>query len=145
MTNHAAYSWNQDLETGNHQIDEQHKQLVAALNTLHDAARSGKGFTELARALEFLGAYTAKHFADEEKLQRQSGYPDYLRHKRYHDEFRQVARELSSRLVKEGPTDELLTTVYTTIGDWLVHHIKGDDFKMAAFVQSHDMGRTGTI
>jgi hemerythrin len=76
------------------------------------------------------------NFATEEKLQDHYKYPDYLTHKGYHDEFKVTVTELTQRLKDEGPTEELISTVTTTIGSWLVNHIKGDDFRMAAYIKS---------
>ena len=39
----ALMLWDKRLETGNAQIDEQHKALVEALNNLHAAMKQGKG------------------------------------------------------------------------------------------------------
>jgi hemerythrin len=131
-----AYQWDSSLETGYQAVDNQHKQLVAAVNSLIDACRSGKGTAEVSRTMDFLTGYTIKHFADEEKLQQRFEYPDYLVHKRYHDEFKLVVGDLTNRLIKEGPSEALITEVNVKIGDWLVNHIKGDDFRMAAYVKS---------
>jgi hemerythrin len=132
-----AYQWDSTLETGYERIDNQHKQLIDALNRIIEASKSGKGNDEVFRTLEFLTGYTILHFADEERLQLQYDYPDYFIHKRYHDEFKITVRELTKRLAEEGPTEEMVELVTTSIGDWLLNHIKGDDFRMAAYVKSH--------
>ncbi|MDR1105758.1 MAG: hemerythrin family protein [Treponema sp.] len=134
-----AYQWDSSLETGYDKVDNQHKQLVAALNTIIEASRNGKGSDEIFKTLDFLTGYTIMHFADEEKLQIKYDYPDYLIHKRYHDEFKVTVGELTRRLVKEGPSEEMVNTVTTAIGDWLLNHIKGDDFRMAAYVKAKDL------
>jgi hemerythrin len=129
------YEWDQSLETGDERIDKQHKQLVAAVNDLLAACRTGAAQEELLRTLDFLTGYTIKHFSDEEKLQQQYNYPDYLNHKRYHDDFKVVATQLVARAVQEGPSQDLAHEVQHCIGDWLVNHIKGDDFKLAAYIK----------
>jgi hemerythrin len=131
-----SYAWDSSLETGNAQIDNQHKQLVAALNNLLDACRNGKGTDEVADTMEFLAGYTADHFADEEKIQEIHNYPDYLNHRRIHENFKRIVADMAGRLDREGPTEELLADVYANVGDWLVNHIKGDDFKLAVYVRS---------
>ncbi|MDR2479520.1 MAG: bacteriohemerythrin [Treponema sp.] len=136
-----AYQWDSSLETGHEKIDNQHKQLVMALNSIIEASQQGKGKDEIFKTLDFLTGYTIMHFASEEKLQVQYDYPDYLIHKRFHDEFKVTVGELTGRLVTEGPTEELIGVVTTTIGNWLLNHIKSDDFRMAAFVKSK--GDTG--
>ena len=127
------YTWTKELETGYQSMDEQHKQLVEALNSLLFACQHGSHRAELKTALEFLVAYTVKHFADEEEFQGQHDYPEYERHKMLHDQFKIVASELAERMVQEGPSIALIAEVYSTIGDWLVKHIKGEDLKMAAW------------
>ena len=131
-----AYQWDSSLETGHEKIDNQHKQLVAALNSIIEASQQGKGSEEIFKTLDFLTGYTIMHFSTEEKLQIQYDYPDYLVHKRYHDEFKVTVTELTKRLTEEGPTEEMIGIVTTAIGSWLLNHIKGDDFRMAAFVKS---------
>jgi hemerythrin-like metal-binding domain len=130
-----SYQWDSLLETGNEQIDSQHKQLVEALNHLVEACHAGTGKEELTRTIKFLLAYTAKHFKDEEALQIQYGYEDYLRHRQIHKEFTSVAVDLANRLQEEGPTVCLIAEVHSSMGDWLINHIKGDDFRLAAFIK----------
>jgi hemerythrin len=131
-----AYQWDVSLETGHAKIDNQHKQLIIALNNIIDASSQGKGDESIFTTLEFLTGYTVMHFATEEKLQVQYKYPDYYTHKGYHDEFKITVTKLTQRLKDEGPTTELISKVTTTIGSWLVNHIKGDDFRMAAYIKS---------
>ena len=131
-----AYLWDPSLETGHAKIDGQHKQLISALNSIIDSSREGKGKDEIFKTLDFLTGYTVMHFSTEEKLQTQYEYPDYLIHKRYHDEFKGTVGELTQRLINEGPTEEVIGVVTTTIGNWLLNHIKGDDFRMAAYVKA---------
>ncbi|MGB2579425.1 hemerythrin-like metal-binding protein [Elusimicrobium simillimum] len=91
----------------------------------------------MAKTLEFLVAYTVKHFEDEERLQKENDYADYLVHKSYHDEFKRVVGGFVTRLNKEGYDNELMAEVITALASWLKNHIKGEDFKMAAYVLRH--------
>nr|WP_315020284.1 hemerythrin family protein [uncultured Aminipila sp.] len=130
------YDWTSDLETGNGTIDEQHKQLIAAINNLLDACSQGKGRDSLKETTTFLYDYTSKHFADEEKLQIASQYPDYPNHKQYHEGFKKVVREIMDQLQKEGPSLVLVGKVNSSIGGWLINHIKKEDVKVAAHIRS---------
>ncbi|WP_206458614.1 bacteriohemerythrin [Anaerovorax sp. IOR16] len=131
-----AYNWTADLETGNITIDEQHKQLIGALNNLLNSCSQGKGRDALKETTTFLYNYTSKHFADEEKLQLASKYPDYVNHKRYHEEFKKVVHDLMSQLEKDGPTVVLVGKVNSSIAGWLLNHIKKEDVKVAAHIRS---------
>jgi hemerythrin len=79
--------------------------------------------------------YVSTHFADEEKIQRQYGYPDYENHHRIHEAFKSKVADFARRLDKEGASDELLNEVKHTCGDWLVNHIKGQDLKIGAYIR----------
>jgi hemerythrin len=136
------YQWNKSLETGHKDIDNQHKQLIEALNNIIDASQEGKGSEEVFKTLDFLTGYTVMHFIAEERFMINYNYPDYLMHKRLHDEFKVTVGELTQRLFKEGPTRELVGITTTSIGNWLVNHIMGDDFRMAAFIKTREADRT---
>ena len=131
-----AYLWDSSLETGHTKIDNQHKQLIATLNNIIEASKTEKGKEEIFKTLEFLTGYTVMHFATEEKLQVEYEYPDYLQHKQFHDEFKNTVGVLTKRLIDNGPTDEVIGEVTSTIGNWLLNHIRGDDFRMAAYIRS---------
>jgi hemerythrin len=111
-------------------------QLVAALNNIIEASQQGKDKQEVFRTLDFLTGYTIMHFTTEEKLMENYDYPDYHVHKRYHEEFKITVGDLTKKLIKKGPTEEIIGEVTVTIGNWLLNHIKGDDFRLATFVKA---------
>ena len=78
-----AYQFTPDLVTGNALIDSEHRQLIQTINDLLEACSQGRGRAELSKTTKFLYDYTAKHFADEERLQQQTHYPDYINHKKF--------------------------------------------------------------
>lgn len=130
------YEWANILETGNAMIDNHHKQLFNTLNRLMETEPSRDGREELEHTLEFLNAYIVKHFSDEESLMDQYRYPDGEYHRMYHREFTATVRKFTDRLLKEGASRELLDEVGESVANWLLHHIKGDDFKLAAYVKA---------
>ena len=131
----AYTEWNPEWATGHELIDSQHQQLIAAVNSLFDAQRDGKGREEVERTMTFLVEYTTKHFNDEQKIQEKCEYPLYPEHKRIHDDFKNSAIELSHTLRRDGPTDELVRHICVTIGRWVINHIKSEDFKLAAHIK----------
>jgi len=117
-------------------VDGQHRQLFAAYYDLLESLQQGKSRDEVSKTVEFLTGYVAMHFDMEEGLQRESGYPDYPRHKRIHNEFKETVADLMRRFRREGPTEDFIASVTALVGDWLFNHVRGDDFRMAAFVKS---------
>lgn len=130
-----AYSWSTDLETGNTAIDSQHKELITAINKLLEACSTGQGRVQVMDTSNFLLNYTKRHFADEEILQRKSNYPDYINHKKYHDEFVKVVADLTTQLEKDGPTIVAVSKINSAIAGWLINHIKKEDVKVAAHIK----------
>ena len=97
-----TYEFTSELETGNELIDSEHKELIDAINNLLLACGEGKGRGEIRKTLEFLNDYIAYHFSDEEKLQRQYGYPDYENHKRYHEEYKRIVAGILNEFEQGG-------------------------------------------
>jgi hemerythrin len=133
-----AYTWDSTLETGYYKIDNQHRQLITALNNLINASSGGKGDILVMETLDFLTGYAIKHFSDEEQLQIDYEYPDYLYHKRAHEGFKVTVSELVGRVRSEGPSESIISEVSSIVGAWLLNHIRGDDFRMAAFIKAAD-------
>lgn len=131
-----SYTFTKELETGNALIDSEHKELINAINDLLAACSQGQGRAKVEGTASFLLSYTKKHFADEEKLQIESGYPDYVNHKRYHTEFVKTVNALVNDLKKDGPTIPLVAKVNQAVAGWLINHIKREDVKIAAHIKA---------
>ncbi|MCL2210697.1 MAG: bacteriohemerythrin [Treponema sp.] len=132
-----AYLWNKTLETGYDEIDEQHKQLFITLNDFIDACRHNQGAENTLKTIEFLTKYTIMHFTTEEVLMKNCNYPEYIYHKQCHDTFKETVGDFTKRLESEGPNEDLIVAITTTIGEWLITHIRVDDTKMAKFVKNN--------
>ncbi len=130
------YELTPDLLTGNEAIDRQHKALFDAINSLMSACSQGKGREEVVKAAQFLLQYTTTHFADEEKLQRESTYPDYANHKKYHEHYKGVVKNLVDKMKVEGATIALVGEVNVVVVQWLTNHIKKEDQKLAKHLKT---------
>lgn len=108
-------------------IDQQHKDLIDAVNKLYDAINEGKGVEEAKKALAFLSQYVIFHFAGEEKLWSDNRYPKFEEHKAAHDAFTKTVKELHDMLVTEGATDAFADKVEAEVTNWLINHIQGLD------------------
>jgi hemerythrin-like metal-binding protein len=129
-------AWSKELETGNKDIDSQHKQIFRLTSNLTAACIRGEGFFMLEETLDFLAAYTIRHFADEEELQRQCGFPEYAEHKKQHEDFTKTVAGLVAEFKTNGSSVELLDKVNSLIVRWLIQHIKQEDFKISAYINS---------
>lgn len=132
-----AYKWTDDLLTGNVQIDNEHKELIKAINDLLEACSKGKGRSELEKTVKFLSSYTKTHFAREEVLQMKSKYPDYTNHKKYHQHFISTVDDIQKKLMANGPTIALVGEINSKVANWLINHIKREDVKVAAHIKKN--------
>jgi len=130
-----SFVWSPELATGNAIIDSQHKQLFEAASALFSACQIGKERQEVERTMEVLAQYTIQHFADEEALQQKCGYPHYPAHKQLHDDFKITVQALAQKMSRQDLTADFISEVYITIGEWLLSHFKGEDLKMAKYIQ----------
>lgn len=131
-----AFAWTREMETGNAQIDAEHKELIQACNNLLAACAAGTGKEKLSQTVDFLKQYTQTHFRHEEQLQIESHYPDYENHKKYHEALMNMVEDLSNRLKIEGPTLQLMGEINKQLGIWLINHIKTEDTKVARHIQA---------
>lgn len=130
-----AFTWTNDLATGNYLIDSEHKELIRIIGNLLDACSRGQGRDEMLKTVQFLEQYTQKHFSDEEMLQRQHNYPDLQNHLRYHAEFRATVQKLSQRIKTEGASVALLSEINQNVAFWFTNHIRMQDTKVALFLK----------
>lgn len=126
--------WTDDLSVGVELIDSEHKSLINAINDLFDACAKGMGRKKISETLVFMQNYVKTHFSDEEKLQRESGYPDYENHHKLHETFIKRVDEYSDRLEKEGASIALVADFNSFVTEWLINHISREDKKIGLHI-----------
>ncbi|MES9843526.1 MAG: bacteriohemerythrin [Candidatus Sedimenticola sp. PURPLELP] len=128
----AYLQWSSSLDTGVDVIDEQHKRIVQYINDLYDAQTSGSG--NVAEVIEDLVDYTVSHFAFEESLMEQAGYPFLEPHKKVHALFIKKVTVFVERFkAGEDVAGELLSMLQR----WLVNHIRNEDGDYSEIVQAN--------
>ena len=75
--------WEPDLDTGINVIDAQHHRIVEMINRLH-AAQGAQRHDIVSEVVEELVDYTLFHFAFEETMIEEAGYPLTPEHRRIH-------------------------------------------------------------
>ncbi|HCF06279.1 MAG TPA: bacteriohemerythrin [Desulfomicrobiaceae bacterium] len=124
--------WTKDLELGIPTIDEQHKKLVAMINSLHRAVEKNDA-AGAKRVLQELIEYTGYHFGTEEKFFDQHGYPETDAHKTIHKKL--VDKVLAFKRKFDAGEEFLSQELLNFLKDWLVNHIGFTDRKYAPFLQ----------
>lgn len=128
-----SLQWSSDLEIGIPVIDSQHQRIVDYINGV-ESAHKHHSQAELLEVLDELIDYTLSHFAFEESLIEEAGYPFCKAHKKVHALFtRRIQAYQQSAKAGEDVTEELAHTLKT----WLVNHIKHDDRDYTGVVKAN--------
>jgi hemerythrin-like metal-binding protein len=107
-------------------IDHQHAQLVAIINELYALVLKRDTSATLAKVFDKLVRYTDEHFASEEKLFAEHGYPKLEEHRIHHEDFKRRIAEYGAGI--GGRNDTLLAAdLLHILKQWLTDHIANDD------------------
>ena len=120
-------TWRESLSIGVPAIDQQHKELCEQVDKLADACSHGRGADEVKKILDFLAAYTVKHFADEEAYQIKIKYPKFQQHKLKHTEFLTQVTKLKKEATDNGINIAMVIKINQIISAWLIDHIRVTD------------------
>jgi hemerythrin-like metal-binding protein len=113
-------------------MDDQHKRFFVLINDLHQGLKQGKGADVLGGILDELARYTEYHFAAEEALLEQSGYPELPQQQEAHRRFVNKVHEFQSRFAAGDRT--VPVEAMNAVRDWLISHIQKMDKKYAGCV-----------
>jgi hemerythrin len=127
----AGLTWDDKYSVRVRELDEQHKKLFAMVQALHQAMLEGQGKQELNNIFADLVAYTASHFASEERLMKMHGYPEYQAHQEVHAKMTTKALSLQEEF-QAGKAGISLDTM-KFLQDWVSKHILGTDKKYGPF------------
>ena len=134
----ALIEWGPKLETGIGKVDEQHKNLVGLLNSLHESYLQGDGNELCPETLQKLLEYTGYHFQTEEELMVEFNYPGADQHKKMHADLVEQVTDLKRRFEEKENGIEMALLVF--LKDWLKGHILGEDGKFGEFYRENVEG-----
>lgn len=115
-------------------IDQQHEHLFEIVNNMYNSIVKGEEQNALADVLSELIAYTVYHFETEENLFKEYGYPDYLEHKKQHDDLCKQVLELQEQFQLKVVT--ITFEVMDFLSAWLQEHTTNSDLKFADYLRS---------
>jgi hemerythrin len=128
-------TWDRNLETGNEEIDGQHRELFHRIDKLLAASREKRSREEVAQTLTFLGDYVVHHFAAEERLMATADYPEAEAHRAEHARFVQEFGILYREFKAEGPTTLFIIRVGNRVTGWLREHIYRTDRSLVEYLR----------
>jgi hemerythrin-like metal-binding protein len=124
----ALIEWRDAYRTGIASVDHEHAELIVLLNLLHaelvrpDGGAVGRFLGELHDAI-------ASHFALEEAVMRESGYPGFARHKADHERLLDEIRDLMEEQHAAVDAD-LAGNLTPRLERWFMNHFHEEDARL---------------
>ena len=125
--------WNKDRHSvGIASIDAQHQEIMERVNLVADAVGQGTPASVLLEMMDELITFACAHFALEERLMTEYGYPDLESHVEEHRGMIQQINDLKEALRSPNPTKAALVSAFLT--DWAELHILQADKEIGEFL-----------
>jgi len=101
--------WKDAYSVGNESIDFEHQEIIELINSVYTNLASSRNLAEIEEKIIHVHAEISAHFALEERLMRESGYPELKEHKEHHEELLDELRNLMDSIEIDGESafDEL--------------------------------------
>jgi hemerythrin len=129
--------WGEHLSVGVKVFDQEHRELVALVNKLNQAIKSGSAKKTMEDILQSLVNYTKIHFKHEEDYMVLYDYPEYQKHKQEHEALTNQVLDFLHRYQAGKATFSL--ELMNFLKDWLTKHILGSDKKYKDFFLSKNV------
>jgi hemerythrin len=134
--------WRESLSVGNEIIDNDHKRLINIINSAERVINESGSRRELERILRALDDYAHEHFAREERLQRNVGYPFHETHLLEHKALVHSLQKIRGRV--SGAKDpyayeQALSGLCELLENWLMTHVITHDLRMRPYVERTGM------
>jgi len=128
----ALVEWQDAYSVGHGGVDFAHRQIIDSINELHEAMTRGKASEVLGAIATKLVRYTKGHFAQEEQLMAQIGYPQLEQHKKIHRRLVAQVIELDRRIKAKTAAVGIETMAF--LRTWLTDHILKYDQQYARLI-----------
>jgi len=125
--------WNPSYETGLQFIDQEHAGLVTQLNALIDRLAADAPIADWLPQLDQLIQAVSDHFAHEEQVMDNIGYPGYHAHRQQHLHLLQEVAEFRAQLTAAGTSADALATL-RFVKFWVLKHMVQEDSKIGQHV-----------
>ncbi len=125
-------TWNSASSVGVQAMDAQHSILMDALNDLRERLVQGADHEQVCDSLSRIVEYTRQHFANEEQLLEQHGYPELGPHRAAHRRLLQQIAETTQRIESGEPVE--ISSLISFLRHWFNDHIELFDQRYGAWL-----------
>lgn len=125
----ALMEWDRSMSVGVEELDDQHKQLITLINEAYGAIQKHDE-QAMAELIDKMREYALMHFATEEAIMREHGYPGVEAHKFQHVKFNQDVDGFKEKQFERTN----LSQIFVYLSRWLTTHIMEEDMKYKAYM-----------
>ncbi|MDP2878828.1 MAG: bacteriohemerythrin [Sulfuricella sp.] len=118
-------------------IDDQHREIIGRVNLIADAVDQVNRHEAAQEMMDDLILFACEHFALEERLMTEYGFPDLEEHIAEHLGLLQQLNNLRNALHTPSPAKAALVSAFIT--DWAEQHILQFDKEIGAFLTAKGM------
>lgn len=129
----ALIIWSSDYSVGVDSLDADHIVVASLINQIDDAKQSGSDEGAVGRVLKVLLDHAYAHFAREEALLAEHGYPHLAQHRKEHRLLEDQLHELYDEYART-PTPDISREIMELLNYWLIEHILKVDMHYKAFL-----------
>jgi len=127
--NTPRIEWRADFETGNTEIDHEHRQMIERLNRFFAFAGEDATIEQLVAELGEVYAWISVHFALEEKIMRERQYDQFQDHKEDHERLLDDIRDIMDDC-QAGTFAGMNEALRDRLENWFVDHFKTRDSRL---------------
>ena len=127
--------WSEELSVRIPEIDAEHQQFIYLINELNEAIIGRMDVEEIKKRMQSLLDDAVKHFAHEEVLFREWGYPEADEHAIKHAQAVQVLSEIMGHFERGGVDYEWIEAGLK-VKEALIRHMLNEDMKYRYYLDT---------
>jgi hemerythrin len=131
--------WKEHYRVGSDLIDTQHQELFKRVSKFIQVVQGSEPWEDrleqVQDTLVFMQHYVIIHFADEEELQEEMGYPELEKHRKIHEDFKAEIQQFAMMVKREGFDEEKVQEFSAKVMTWLIMHVGREDQKIGEFLR----------
>lgn len=129
-----SFRWEPSCSVNVAELDRQHQQLFSTVTELEHALRAGRADDVINQLLGQVIEHTITHFATEERLMEECGFPGLDAHRRDHQELCQKLTMFNLSNLAGGP--DVAAALLSLLQAWLHDHILKTDKEYSSFLNT---------
>lgn len=126
----SLMNWNEKLDVGVHEMNDEHKGLLDLMNKLYDISKQKAPFSSQLQVLNDLKNATVQHFEHEEAYMEKIGWESASSHKYIH---KGLLESFSKHYDEAQKNSKIPEEFFDFLKFWLAAHIQGIDKKYGDF------------